>query len=441
MAVLIKDGLLVTMNAGRDIVRGDLRIEGRFIADMGQLHRQAGDEVIEARGRIVAPGLIQSHTHLCQTLFRGMADDLELLDWLKTRIWPLEAAHDEESLYVSAVLGCSELLRGGTTAIVDMATIRHTDSVYTAAAESGIRYLGGKCLMDICDQANFKENDEDALQESIDLMHRWHNQQDGRIRFAFCPRFAVSCSDRLLRQVAGLAEKYQAVVHTHASENRGEIELIRRERGMENIAYLEAAGLCNERLILAHCIHINEQEMEILARHRVNVAHCPSSNLKLASGRALIPEMLERGINVGLGADGAPCNNRLCAFTEMRAAALMQKPRLGPAVMDAQTVFEMATLHGARVLGQEAQLGSLETGKIADIIMIGNDAWHNLPASLSPVYSQLVYQLNGRDVDMTMVDGRVLVRDGRVLGVSREELRKQSEASLQRVARRAGLIQ
>lgn len=439
MALIIRNGRLVTMNAGREVLRGDLKIEGRFITALGKVESGKGDQVIDARGRIVAPGLIQSHTHLCQTLFRGLADDMELLEWLKTRIWPLESAHDPESLYVSSLMGCAELLRSGTTSIIDMATIGHTDSVFTAAADSGIRYLGGKCLMDTCEQANFREEDEDALQEAIDLMHRWNGQQEDRIRFAFCPRFAVSCSDRMLRQVAELADKYRVPVHTHASENRGEIAIVRRERGMENIAYIEALGLCNERLILAHCIHINDEEMAILARHRVNVAHCPSSNLKLASGVAKIPEMLEEGINVGLGADGAPCNNRLCAFTEMRTAALIQKVRRGAAVMPARQVVEMATLHGARALGMEARLGSLEPGKIADVIMLNDRPWHNLPADQSPVYSQLVYQLCGQDVELVIVDGRILVQGGRVLGIDREEMARQGGKALERISARAGI--
>ena len=440
MAIVIKNGLLVTMNAGRQVLNGDIKVEGSLITAVGTVETGEGDRVIDARGRIVAPGLVQIHTHLCQTLFRGLADDLELLDWLRTRIWPLEGAHDPESLYLSAMLGCAELLRGGTTAIVDMATIRHTDSVFNAVADSGIRYLGGKCLMDTCEQSNLREDDEDALQEAVDLMHRWHGQQEGRIQVAFCPRFAVSCSDRLLRQVAELARRYQMAVHTHASENYGEIQIIRREHGQENIAYLENTGLCGPRLILAHCIHINEEEMDILARHGVHVAHCPSSNLKLASGVAMIPEMLDKGINVGLGADGAPCNNRLCAFTEMRTAALIQKPRLGPRSMPAQQVLEMATLKGARALGMGDRLGSLEPGKIADIIMVDTGSWHNLPASRSPVYSQLVYQLGAGDVDMVMVDGRILVKEGRVLGMNLEQLAKQSGEALERVCKRAGLV-
>ncbi len=439
MAIIIRNAIIATMNPGRDVLNGDIRIEGSRITEIGQVQPVEGDQLIDAGGRIVAPGLIQSHTHLCQTLFRGLADDLELLDWLKLRIWPLEAAHDTESLYISALLGCAELIRGGTTAIIDMATVHHTTEVFRAASESGIRYLGGKCLMDDCEQKNLVEDREQALAESLDLMDRWHNSCQGRIRYAFCPRFAVSCSEPLLREVAVLAAKYGVAVHTHASENSNEIALVRRRHGMENIEFLENLGLCSESLIVAHCIHVNESEMRILASNRVNVAHCPSSNQKLASGIAMIPEMLARGINVGLGADGAPCNNRLCAFTEMRQAALIQKPRLGPSAMKAEEVLAMCTLGGARAMGMADQLGSLEVGKIADIIMVDNRQLHNQPMELSTVYSQMVYQLNALDVDMTMVDGQILYIDGHLKGLDRQSLISACQRSVKRIYHRAGL--
>lgn len=439
MATVIRNGLIVTMNARRDVFRGDIRIEGNRITGLGELSVQAGDQLIDARDRIIAPGLIQSHTHLCQTLFRGMADDLELMDWLRRRIWPLEAAHDPDSLYMSALLGCGELLRGGTTSIIDMATVKHTESVFEAVSLSGIRYLGGKCLMDVCDQLGLRENGQQAIQESLDLMNKWHGCHEDRIRYALCPRFAVSCSDKLLSQVAQISQQYGIVVHTHASESLGEIDIIRKERGIENVEYLDGMGLCNSRLVLAHCIHLNEKEMDILFRQEVNVAHCPSSNLKLASGIARIPAMLSRGINVGLGADGAPCNNRLCAFTEMRQAALIHKPYAGPTAMNAQLVFEMATLNGAKAMGRQAELGSLEIGKIADLIMVNGDTYHNLPDNWSSVYSQLVYQLNGQDVDMTMVDGKVLYDQGRLCNLDSEMISRECRTAVDRIARRAGL--
>ncbi|MDD3364897.1 MAG: 5'-deoxyadenosine deaminase, partial [Syntrophomonas sp.] len=346
MKVLIKDGLIVTMNADRQIIQGDILIEDDRISKLGDVELQPVDKTIDARGKLVIPGLIQSHVHLCQTLFRGMADDLQLLDWLNQRIWPLEAAHDEDSLYYSALLGCGELLRGGTTSVIDMGTVRHTSAIFEAASRAGIRYLGGKCMMDHGDgnAALLREETTSSLQESVDLMEKWHGRENGRLNYAFCPRFVPSCSEAMLIQIKQLADEYQVPVHTHASENKAEIELVIRERGRRNIVYLNELGLLNERLILAHCIQVNKAEKDLLTMAKVNVAHCPSCNLKLASGIAPVPEYLKRGVNVSLGADGAPANNNLSMFMEMRMAALIQKPLWGPTAMPAEEVFAMATL-------------------------------------------------------------------------------------------------
>jgi len=219
MSVLIKNGTIVTMNPNRDIIQGDILVEGDRITQIGQLEMIKADQVIDASQQVIIPGLIQGHIHLCQALFRGMADDLELLDWLKLRIWPLEGGHDEESLYYSALLGIGELIRGGTTAIIDMGTVHHTDSIFQAVAETGIRYLGGKCMMDYGDEvpATLMEQTQDSIKESVRLLEKWHGKADGRIQYAFCPRFAVSCTDDLLREVSRLSYQYDVTVHTHAS--------------------------------------------------------------------------------------------------------------------------------------------------------------------------------------------------------------------------------
>lgn len=441
MSMLINNATIVTMNRNRDIICGDILIEDDRISRIGKLDWYTADTVIDADNQLLLPGFVQSHVHLCQVLFRGMADDLELLDWLQQRIWPLEASHDEESLYYSSLLGCAEMLRGGTTSIIDMATVNYTESVFTAVKQAGIRYLGGKCLMDHGDNVPppLLDTPERALQESLELYQRWNNYDNGRIRYALCPRFAVSCSDALLREVALLSQQYQIPVHTHASENRGEIELVEKERGMRNVIYLNSLGLCNDRLILAHCIHLNTDEMRLLAESRSNIVHCPSANLKLGSGIAPIPALLDMGARVSLGADGAPCNNNLSMFMEMRLAALIQKPFHGPRSMPAQTVVEMATRGGARAMGLEHEIGSLEEGKKADMVLISLDGWHTRPQNAASVYSQLVYQAQASDVTATIVNGHLLMKDGHLLSIDEEKLKSAAETSLQRVCQRAGL--
>lgn len=312
------------------------------------------------------PGFVQTHIHLCQTLFRGKGDDLELMDWLRKRIWPLEAAHDEESLYYSAMLGIGELITSGTTTIVDMETVNHTDFAFQAIAKSGIRALSGKVMMDQKNAdapAALQEDTAASLQESVDLLEKWNGYGNGRIQYAFSPRFVISCTEPLLKEVRNLSEYYGVKVHTHASENLGEIEIVQAMTGMRNVVYLDHLGLANERLILAHCVWLDEEEKRILRDRGVHVSHCPGSNLKLASGIADTPGMLHDHIHLSLGADGAPCNNNLDMFNEMRLAAVIQKPQHGPTTMDARSVFRMATIGGAKAVGMEDQIGSIEVGK------------------------------------------------------------------------------
>lgn len=439
MSIVIKNGILVTMNTRREVLNADLLLEGNRITGIGSFDN--AEQVIDASGMLVIPGLIQSHVHLCQALFRGMADDMELMDWLKLRIWPLEASHDQESLYYSSLLGCAELLRGGTTAIIDMATVHYTEAVFTAVKQAGIRYLGGKCMMDcgVGVPAALTEDIETSLQESMDLYQKWDGEFQGRIRYAFAPRFAVSCTDELLKQVSRLAQQHKIPVHTHAAENRSEIETVERERGLRNILYLDQIGLCNERLILAHCIHINKEEIQVLAQTGTNIAHCPASNLKLASGIALIPELLQKGAKVSLGADGPPCNNNMSMFGEMRMAALIQKPFYGPTIMPAQQVVELATLGGAKAMGLEKEIGSLEVGKKADVAVVDLNRWHTWPQSAAGVYAHLVYQAQAQDVYAAIVDGKMVMKDGQVLSVDESDVKRKSEQALARVCKRAGL--
>lgn len=443
MSILIKNGTLVTMNTNWDVLRADLLIENDRIRKIASyIKEEEAAEVIHADHMLVIPGLIQTHIHLCQTLFRGSADDLELLDWLKLRIWPLEGSHDEESLYCSARLGISELIRGGTTAVIDMGTVHHTDALFTAVKESGIRYLGGKCMMDsgIGVPHSLLDHTEASLQESMDLYSRWNGQENGRIRYAFCPRFALSCSENLLRQIQLLSQQFQIPVHSHASENKKETAAVEEFWGMKNIQLFDQFHLCGPGLILAHCIHIGEEEMQILADSGTHVAHCPSSNLKLGSGIAGIPAMLNKGISVSLGADGPPCNNNLDMFNEMRMAALIQKPIHGPRSMPARQVLEMATKGGARALGMEDLVGSLEIGKKADIAVVSLNSWHTRPLGPADVYSQLVYQARSDDVFCTIVDGKIQMIKGTLLNLADEgEFKRQLEDCWARIKVRSGL--
>lgn len=422
--LLIKNGYIVTMNEARDEFIGDILVEGDSIVAISKEISIECENMIDATGKVVIPGLIQSHIHLTQTLFRGQGDDLELMDWLRNRIWPLEGSHTAESNYVSAKLGIAELIKGGTTSIIDMATVNHTEKIMEAIDETGFRALVGKCMMDMGDaDERLMEETRKSIDQSVELLEKWHGAAEGRITYAFAPRFVISCSEELLLEVRDLAKKYDVMIHTHASENQGEIAIVEERHGQRNIDYLHSIGLTGERLVLAHCIWLSENEMKIIAETGTKVAHCPSSNLKLASGIAKIPEMLEMGVNVSIAADGAPCNNNLDMFTEMRNASLIQKARLlDSTVMPAQTVFELATLGGAKAMCKEDEIGSLEVGKLADIVIIDQNNIHSAPTNKVNVIANIVYSTRASDVQTTIINGKVVMLDRVLTTINEAEL-------------------
>jgi 5-methylthioadenosine/S-adenosylhomocysteine deaminase len=424
--LLIKDATIITLDAANRVFEGSVAIDqGRIVAVEPSATAKfdfAFDDVIDGRGCALLPGFIQTHIHLCQTLFRGAADDLELIDWLKRRVWPMEAAHTQESLYASARLGIAELIKGGTTCALTMETVNHTDSVFRAVEESGFRATVGKCMMDHGDDVPeaLSEETEDSIAESIDLLERWNGQSGGRIRYCFAPRFALSCTRKLLERVARLAREHGVLIHTHASENRDEIAMVERATGKRNIEYLRDVGLTAPHVVLAHCVHLDDAEMEIMRSTGTHVAHCPSSNLKLASGVARVAEMLDLGVSVSLGADGAPCNNRLDMFTEMRAAALLQKVLRGSRALPALTALRMATTGGARALGLADQIGSVEIGKRADLQLINLDRLHTTPRP-DPI-STIVYAAEASDVESVIIDGRIVMRDRNLITLKEHDV-------------------
>lgn len=437
---VFRNATIMTMNDNNDVIFGDVLVDGNRIAGIGPDLGAEADRVIEARGKVLLPGFVQTHIHLCQTLFRGRADDLALIDWLRKRIWPLEAAHSEESVYYSALLGLGELIRSGTTTILDMETVHHTESAFHAIRESGIRAISGKVMMDHGTEVPLplQEDTDRSLRESVDLLEKWNGAANGRIQYAFCPRFVVSCTERLLTEVRDLSAQYGVRVHTHASENREEIALVEAERGMRNVVYLDHIGLARPNLILAHSIWLDEEEKRIIRERGVKVTHCPGSNLKLASGIAEVPDLMERGIPVGLGADGAPCNNNLDMFQEMRLTAFIQKVRHGPTVMDARTVLRMATMGGAEVLGLANEIGSIEPGKLADLQLLDLEDFHTFPSYDADLFSRVVYAATRGDVDTVMIDGEIVMSGKRVITIDREETLKGADRSLKALLARIG---
>lgn len=415
---IFRGGTIVTVDDAHRVVDGDLAIRDGVIVQVGGRYHPSGPDydIIDCDGCAVMPGLIQAHIHTCQTLARGHADDRELLDWLHQVVWPYEGALDAAAMAASARLAMVELLLGGTTAILDMASVHHTEAVFAAAEDSGLRATIGKAMMDAPDPAippGLRESTRDSLAESDALADKWHGAAGGRLRYAYAPRFVLSCTDELLREVGTRARERGLGIHTHASENRGEIAAVHARFGKRNLAALAELGVLGPRTGVAHCVHLEDDEIELLATTGTHVLHCPSSNLKLASGIAPIPELLARGVAVALGADGAPCNNNLDGFLELRLAALIHKPRLGPKAVPAATALRLATRGGAEALGLGAELGALTVGRRGDVIAVDLCAPHAVPVA-NPI-SALVYAARASDVRHVAVDGRIVVRDRRLL--------------------------
>jgi len=374
---------------------------------------------------VVAPGLVGGHVHSVQSLGRGIADDTALLEWLFEHVLPMEAGLDAEGMKLAAELGYLECIESGTTTVVDHLSVNHAGAAFEAAIESGIRARMGKVLMDRDSPPGLTESTDAALADTEDLVEQYHGAADGRIGYAVTPRFAVTCSEACLRGAREIADAHDGVrIHTHASENRDEIATVEERTGRRNVHWLDEVGLTGEDVVLAHCVWTDESEREVLAETGTHVCHCPSSNMKLASGVAPVVDYLDRGINVALGNDGPPCNNTLDPFTEMRQASLLQKvDRLDPTTTPAGTVFEMATRNGARAAGFE-RVGELRAGWKADVVGLRTDAARATP--VHDVHSHLVFAAHGDDVVFTMVDGRVLYDDGEHVVVDAERILKRA---------------
>jgi len=440
ISTLIRNATILTMNDALDIVEGAVSVRDGRIASVGLEPADRHEAVIDAGGAYLLPGFIQTHVHLCQTLFRGYADDMPLLEWLRRRVWPMEAAHTPATLRASARLAATELLTTGTTTALTMETVHDTDVVFETLDGMGLRAVVGKCMMDSDQQVpkRLQEKTRASIDESVALRKRWDGKANGRLRAAFAPRFAVSCSRELLEAVADLSARDRVIVHTHASENRDEVELVRRlSGGFSNLEYLADTGLATPHLCTAHCVWVTDSEQAMLAERDVKVLHCPSSNLKLGSGLAPVAEMRARGISVSLGADGAACNNRLDMFEEMRLAATIQAVRQQPGALTARDAVWMATREGARALGMSAELGSIEAGKRADLILVDRSRVHQAPDP--DPWSTIVYASRGTDVRLTMVDGHVLVNDFLLQGQDVTEIAANAREAARSLAARAHL--
>lgn len=435
--LVIRDGLVLPMISNGVSFRGDVVIRDGRISSVGQRPKDGSAvSVLDASNAAVLPGFIQGHVHVVQSLLRHQADGLELLDWLRLRTWPYEAALDGDGVEAAASLGIVELLCGGTTTVLDFGTTHDHDRVFQAAETLGIRFVSGKTHMDVGSDAPaaLLEDPERSLSDAAELGQCWHGAAEGRLRYAVAPRFALSCSQRLLRGCADLAREHGWLLQTHAAENGQEVEEVRALSGLGNIEFLDSHGLVGEDVILAHGIFLDETDIGRLAETQTTVCHCPGANLKLGSGIADVPGLLQSGVPVILGADGPPCNNRLSIFHEMSLAATIHSLRHGPAALDPWAVLGMATREAAVALHMGDEVGTLEKGKAGDVVVIELDEWSALPGG-DPA-SRIVFGGGPHMVRHVVVAGRPLVVDGKLRDVDAGALRQRIDEAWMATRRR-----
>lgn len=411
--ILIKNGHILTQ---KGFVEESLSIEDGIITSIGR--KDVAEHVIDAKGNIVMPGLVNAHTHLGMTLFRGYADDLPLKEWLTEHIWPVEAKLTEDDAYAGTLLGCLEMIKSGTTSFADM-YIR-MDGAAKAVEMSGLRGALSYGMIELGDE----ERGENELKIGRVFVKNWNGASNGRITAMYGPHAPNTCSPEFLAHVREQADKDGVGIHIHVSETKAEVEQIKAKYGKSPVKLLNDVDFLGPGVLAAHCIWLSPEDIQILKENDVKIVHNPTSNMKLASGVAPIPELLEAGITVGLGTDGCASNNTLDMFHEMKMAALLHKVhKLDPTAIPAHKALEMATVDGARSVGLDT--GIVAEGKKADIIIVDMNKPHLTPRH--DLISHLVYCAKGSDVSTTIVDGKILMEDCEVKIFDEAEVMARAE--------------
>lgn len=417
--LIIQNGVILTMDpSGRILDRGFVAVSGDAIASV-EPQEILGDwsaaKTIDARGGVIMPGLVNTHTHAAMTGFRGLADDLPLMTWLEDYIFPAEARLDAEKVRAGTLLACAEMILSGTTCFCDMYLFE--DAVAEAAADAGIRAVVGEVLYDF-PSPNYGPI-EKGFAYTEALISKWQNHP--LVTIAVEPHSPYLCAPGLLQRAAGIAREHGLPLVIHLSETQNEVDRIRETYGKTPVAHLADLGVLGPDLLACHCVVLSQADMDLLSRHDVKIAHNAESNMKLASGVAPVPELMNRGVCVGIGTDSCASNNNLDLFSEMDTVAKLHKVNtLDPTVLPADTVLRMATIDGARALGLANRIGSLEVGKQADLIVIDIEKPH-----LTPMYqpvSHMVYAARGSDVDTTIINGRIVMENRQLLSLDLTEV-------------------
>ena len=423
MKTLIKNASLLLPDGC--VTQGNLAVEGQTIAAVGETEKNwAADTIIDGTGKFAIPGFVNAHTHISMTLLRSYADDMKLMDWLENKIWPVEAKMKKEDVYWGAMLAAVEMIRSGTTTFADM--YGDMDKVAEATLESGLRGVLARGMIGVA------PNGQQAFEENKELYKNFHGAGEGRLTVMFGPHAPYTCPPDFLRQVAEAAAEYQAEVHIHLSETKGEVENCLKEHGMTPIALMEKVRILECGVLAAHCVHVTAEDIALMKKYGVRVAHNPGSNMKLASGVAPVPEMLKAGLCVALGTDGASSNNNLDMLEEVRLAALLHKVHtLDPLAVPAWEAVRMGMEEGARAVGIK-NLGRLEKGALADIVLLDMSGAEWCPKF--DIVSLLAYSASSRSVDTVMVNGRVLMEKRELLSLDEERICYEANRCAMRIS-------
>jgi cytosine/adenosine deaminase-related metal-dependent hydrolase len=451
--MLFTNATIITMNPTRDIITGGaIAIKDNRIAAVGKtdalLRQYSGDQVIDVKGKLIIPGLIDTHVHLAQALIRGCADDMALIQWLCERVWVLQGNFTHDDGYVSARLCIAEMLKSGTTTFLEsMLAHRYGfDGIARAVDESGIRACLAGIVMDIGTYATqsssmhpgMVESRETSLFGVLDMHSKWHGAANDRVHVWFGPRTPGGVSSELYREMSDYAHQRDMGITMHLAEVEADKIFLNEKYGLSPVSYAESVGLLGPKTVLVHMVWLARADIDKLAETRTSVSHNPSSNSKLASGVCKVPQMLASGVNVALGCDGGPSNNDYDLVREMKLAAIIHKAVTNdPLIVPAETVLEMATINGARALGLEQEIGSLEVGKKADLVIIDLNRLHTTP-SPNPI-SSLVYAATGAEVDTVVVDGHIVVEHGQLLTMDENEVMEQAHQHAGALYRRTGI--
>ena len=425
MNILIKNALILSPNTDFKDNLMSLLIEDDIISEISEeIDETKADKIIDAEGKILLPGLVNTHTHLSMTLFRGVADDLSLDTWLNDHIWPLEANLNGDYCYTGALLGAVEMIKSGTTTFSDM--YFYMEDVARAVDEAGLRAVLGYGMIDFGDA----ERRKDEVKANMDLYKSCNGMADGRITVSLTPHSPYTASEELLLKARELADENNMLIHIHVSETQKEIEDSIADKGLRPFEYLDKIGFLGPDVIAAHSVWLSEEEIEIIKKHDVKVSHNPCSNMKLASGVAPVAELLENDVCVSIGTDGASSNNNLDLIEELKTASLLQKvTTLNPESLSSDEAVRMATISGAQALGLADEIGSIEVGKKADIILIDTKTANMQPQSTT-ISSNVIYSANGSNVDTTICNGKILMENRKLTVLDEEEIYKKAAEAI-----------